>query len=387
MNSKLGTECGSTQAQIEVDNRIAKLEDFIEKSGRRNARSALVTPKTKRAAAKPPSGGYGYGDDEDEDPYLWLHSAEEALRTPIVPCLPVSSGRASAVSSDGGGASVSSGRASAVPSGRGAAVSSRPSPVLTAVDVQQQIDNSTPTWLGKFESVLLSAIDQKVVAANTGMHSFVASTISPLQDNMKELHSQAVASESRMTAWTEKLSHGMELQGKKTFELGCEMKRIGDRVAAMERAAGIPPPCQSTHVDLTEHATTMPPVHSLKRSAATAELATATDTEKRLARVEDALIQMRQMMATHFATPQSSPASSSSSPQLSLFTSSPNFYGHYCAPGRPVNHEHQQAFVAGHEVNVAVQRYLRDEDRDDFFQRRQQRRNGLLGELGLPCAW
>jgi hypothetical protein len=269
---------------------------------------------------------------------------------------------------------VSSGSSSVSSGSTSPAVSSNSLPVLTAANVQSQIDNSTPTWLGKFETVILSAIDQRILAANTDM-----------QADMKALRSHAAASDNMLQCWTEKLTYSLDMQAKKTFELGCEMTKMAARVAAMERAAGLPPQCQSANVDLTEVVDTVPRVYSLKRSAETAELTTSS--EQRLARVEDALNQIVTRLNTPRSSPSSSPASSSSSPQLSLFTSSPNFYGHYRAPGRPVNHEHQQAFVAGQQEINAVQRYLRDEDRDDFLERRQQRRNGLLGELGLPCAW
>jgi hypothetical protein len=97
MASMLRDECGRTQAQIEVDKRVTALEDFIEKSGRRNARTT-PKPKPKRAAAAPPVGG----NDED-NPFLWLGLGGPPY-TPIVvlcPTVPSAmfSGRASAVSS------------------------------------------------------------------------------------------------------------------------------------------------------------------------------------------------------------------------------------------------------------------------------------------------
>jgi hypothetical protein len=103
----LGDESGRTQ--IEIDKRVAILEDFLERSGRRNARAAgHTTPKTKtkRAAAKPPAGGYDYCYDDEEDPLHWLSSAEDALLTPIVPCMSqlsaVSSGSVSSGSTSSG---------------------------------------------------------------------------------------------------------------------------------------------------------------------------------------------------------------------------------------------------------------------------------------------
>jgi hypothetical protein len=143
-------------------------------------------------------------------------------------------------------------------------------PSLTARDVQLQIDNNTPGWLGKFETMLFSAMDQRV-------HNFLASAISPLQADVKALHSQAVGADTRQECWTEKMAYNMDVQGKKTFELGCEMKKMGDRMAAMERAAGLPPPCQSRLWTLF--------LVSTQASAETAELTTSS--EQRLARVED----------------------------------------------------------------------------------------------------
>jgi hypothetical protein len=59
--------------------------------------------------------------------------------------------------------------------------------------------------------------------------------------------------------------YSTDVQGKKSIELGCEMKKMGYRMAAMERAAGIgiPPPCQSAHVDLTEDVNTLPRMNPL----------------------------------------------------------------------------------------------------------------------------
>jgi hypothetical protein len=96
MAGMLGDECGRTQAQIEIDKLVAVLEDFLERSGRRNARAAShTTPntKTKRAAAKPPAGGYDYCYDDEDNPLHWLSSAEDALPTPkdgrACPLLPI----------------------------------------------------------------------------------------------------------------------------------------------------------------------------------------------------------------------------------------------------------------------------------------------------------
>jgi hypothetical protein len=227
----------------------------------------------------------------------------------------------SAVSSGRSSGSVSSGSSS---SGFMSFPAGPTSVALTAENVQRQIDNSTPSWLGEFKSVILSAMNERTAASNTAMHNFVASAISPLQDDMKALHSQVDASENRLESWTEKLAHGLDLQGKRTFELGCDVKKMGDRMAAMERAAGIALPCQSAHVDLTEDVNTVPRIHSLKRSAETAELATAT--EQRLARVEDALIQIVAHLKTPRSSPSSSPSSSFSSSDPSSFI--PLYYYH-----------------------------------------------------------
>jgi hypothetical protein len=248
-------------AQIEIDKRVAVLEDFLERSGRRNARAAShTTPKTKtkRAAAKPPAGGYDYCYDDEDNPLHWLSSAEDALLTPIVPCMSqlsaVPSGRPSGSVSSGStssgfmtSGSTSSGSVSSgfTSSGFMSFPAGPTSVALTAENVQRQIDNSTPSWLGEFKSMTLSAMNERTAASNTAMHKFVASA---LQDDMKALHSQAAASENRLESWTEKLAHGLDLQGKRTFELGCDVKKMGDRMAAMERAAGIAPPCQSAHV-------------------------------------------------------------------------------------------------------------------------------------------
>jgi len=222
-------------------------------------------------------------------------------------------------------------------------------------------------------SMILSAMNERTAASNTAMHKFVASAISPLQDDIKALYSQAAASENRLESWTEKLAHGLDLQGKRTFELGCDVKKMGDRMAAMERAAGIAPPCQSAHVDLTEDVNTVPRIHSLKRSAETAELETAT--EQRLARVEDALIQIVAHLKTPRSSPSSSPSSSFSSsdpssfiPQQSLFTSSPNFYGHLPAP-------------ENERIAAILTTYFQQEDSDEL---KQTRRNSVLSRLRFP---
>jgi hypothetical protein len=107
---------------------------------------------------------------------------------------------------------------------------------LTAENVQHQINNSTPIWLGEFMSAILSAMDQRTAASNTEMHRFVASAISPIQTDMKALHAQVVVSQNRLECWTEKLAYSLDVEGKKTFELGCDLTKMAARVAAMERA-------------------------------------------------------------------------------------------------------------------------------------------------------
>jgi hypothetical protein len=111
----------------------------------------------------------------------------------------VSSGRASAVSSDGGGASVSSDHAS-VPS---PTVPSGSSPALTACDVKNQVDASFTQWFGQLEN----SIDQRVTAATTAA---VAKAIKGFDD--------------RTAIWTEKIFTSMDNQARKTEKCSADVE-------------------------------------------------------------------------------------------------------------------------------------------------------------------
>jgi hypothetical protein len=344
MAAMLGDECGRTQAQIEVDKRVAALEDFIEKSGRRNARTT-PKPKPKRAAAAPPVGGY----DED-DSFLWLGLDDPPYTPIVVPCptlpSPVSSGRASAVSSGVGASRSSSGSSdygSTTSVSSGSSWSAGSSPALTATDVKNQVDASFSKWFGQLDN----SIDQKVTAA-------VAKEIK--------------VSDERAEIWMGKMLTAIDNQARQTEKCSVDMAKLMFRMEQLEAGtAG-----RYDHVDLTVEAASAPsssssassaaPSICVKRSAAIAELGDIETSDTRLARVEAQL----DMLISHLSTPQSS-SSLSFSPAVSLFQSSPNLFAQ------------PKCDDLAARMRMGMAAYFEEEDRELKEKDREKRRKSILG--------
>lgn len=384
MAAILGDECGRTQAQIEVDKRVAALEDFIEKSGRRNARTAaVVTPKIKpkRAAAAPPVGGY----DPEDDPLFWL-SLDDPPYTPIiVPCPtlpsavssgPASSGRASGVGASRSSSGSGSGSASSTSVSSDSSSSVGSSSALNAKDVEAQVDASFAKWFGQIESV----IDKRVAKATT-----------------EAVTTEIKALNMRTDIWTEKIFTSMDNQARKIEKCSADMAKLMFRMGQLEAGtAG-----HYSQVDLTMEAASAPSFSSssssssstssapssfssssapssapsswLKRSAATAELEDIDPTETRLARVEAKLEKLTNVLSNFsspgaLCMPGSLPTPSCSSPSSSSSSSS------FCGRHESLDSRRSVDFAA------RMAAYFQEEDRE----LRERRRQSVLSDLGLP---